>query len=63
VPPGHHSPIPGTGGDQPEERPVQRVDPGGEELQPTEAEAEDRVLAVSGVDRGPTAGLQDREVR
>ena len=61
--PGHQAALAGARGDQPEERAVQRVDPGGEELQPAEAEAEDRVLAVSRVERGPAAGLQDREVR
>ena len=45
----HEPPLGGARGDEPEERPVERVDPGRDDADPPEAEREDRVLAVARV--------------
>ena len=49
--------------DEPEERPVERVDPGRDHPDPAEPEREDRVLAVARVVRRRAIGGDDREVR
>ena len=48
---------------EPEQRAVERVDPGREDPQVAEAEPEDRVLGVAGVDRHGAARLERGEVR
>ena len=59
----HEAALGGAGRDEPEERPVERVDPGRDHADPSELEREDRVLAVAGVVRRRAIGRDDREVR
>src|SRR5258705_1051997 len=53
----------GARGDELEDGPIERIDPGGRQPDPPEAEREHRVLGVAGVGAGRPVGREDRTVR